>query len=487
MIVAILIILTFFCFGYLMFKGKLPALIALPLFAIVLSVITSFPYYLFQADSTLLLLPKLNYALSNTINTIALNVFGKGALRLETTIMVIILGGIFGQFLKITGVAEKLVKLIAEFGSDNVFLITFLLTLIVSLLFSTLSGLGSIILIANIYLPVLLSLGIPPLIIASLFIMGLSLGGVFNMVNWTFYIDILHIPQSSIIKFAIPFSLLFFGIILLFMVIEFYKMRVKISLSAIFKISGVALVLALLFLFFRNLHLASSVVLAIKYAFFFAFVALIFLSMLSRKFYFVSILAPFIPLSLVLFLGWDINTGFIVGIIYLFLTTLKLDAKINFQASVKRLTQSAIEGVQNIAPALALIVGIGILLIAVTQTPVQYYLNPLLLKILPSNKLLYVLFFTLLAPLALYRGPLNIWGMGSGLMQLIKSTLILPNFLIMTAFMTTGQIQGVCDPTNTYNVWLSDQLKIDINAILKKTLPYMWVLVFLGLILSIFI
>jgi hypothetical protein len=469
-----------------MFKGKLPALIALPLFAIILSIITSFPYYFSQIDS-IFFFTKLNFAFLNTINIITVNVLGKGVLRLESTIMVIILGGIFAQFLKLTGVAEKLVKSIAEFGSDNAFLITFLLTIMVSFLFSTLSGLGSIILIANIYIPVLLSLGIPPLLIASLFIMGLSLGGIFNMINWTFYIDLLHVEQSSIIKFAIPFSLIFLAILLLFMIIEFHKARIKISFFAILKIISVLFVFALLFLFFRGLNFDSNALVLFKYGFFIGFFILVFLSLVSKKFYFLAVFAPFIPLALVLFFNWNINTSFIVGIIYLFLTTLNIDEKINFQTSIKRLTQSSIEGAQSIVPAVVLMLGIGILLIAVTEPSVQYYLNPLLVKVLPGNRFFYVLFFTILAPLALYRGPFNIWGMGSGLMQLIRATGILPDFLIMTAFMTTGQIQGVCDPTNTYNVWFSDQLKIDLNAILKKTLPYMWLLVFLGLILSIFI
>jgi len=54
----------------------------------------------------------------------------------------------------------------------------------------------------------------------------------------------------------------------------------------------------------------------------------------------------------------------------------------------------------------------------------------------------------------------------------------------MGAFMSTGMIQGVSDPTNTHNVWIANYTNTDVQDILKRTLPYMWVLAFIGLILS---
>jgi hypothetical protein len=193
----------------------------------------------------------------------------------------------------------------------------------------------------------------------------------------------------------------------------------------------------------------------------------------------ISLLVPFIPISLVLFLGWPINGAFIAGIVYLFLSTWAVQER---GTRVKLITQSILEGIQGVIPAVALMLGIGMLLIAVVQPPVQQSLRPLLMRVIPSSPLGYVLLFGLAAPLALYRGPLNLWGMGSGLMELIKSVGSLSPFAIMAAFFSTGQIQGVCDPTNTHNVWIANQLKIDVNAILKKTLPYMWGVAVLGLI-----
>ena len=58
---------------------------------------------------------------------------------------------------------------------------------------------------------------------------------------------------------------------------------------------------------------------------------------------------------------------------------------------------------------------------------------------------------------------------------------------IMAALMTTGQIQGVCDPTNTQNVWTASATGTDVNDIMKKTLPYVWGGVVVGLVVAAFL
>ena len=61
-----------------------------------------------------------------------------------------------------------------------------------------------------------------------------------------------------------------------------------------------------------------------------------------------------------------------------------------------------------------------------------------------------------------------------------KST-VLPAVAVMTAFMSVGQIQSVCDPTNTANVWIGQFVQISPEKILKHTLPYILVFIFLAL------
>ena len=142
------------------------------------------------------------------------------------------------------------------------------------------------------------------------------------------------------------------------------------------------------------------------------------------------------------------------------------------------------EGIQSVAPAIALMIGIGMLLKSVAHPQVKAILGPALVQIIPATRLGYLLFFTALAPLALYRGPLNIWGMGSGLVVLIQETKLIPGVAIMAALVSVGQIQGISDPTNTYNVWIANYLGVDVIKFLKKTIIYAWVMAALGLVIA---
>jgi len=128
--------------------------------------------------------------------------------------------------------------------------------------------------------------------------------------------------------------------------------------------------------------------------------------------------------------------------------------------------------------------GIGMLIKAVTHPLVLDQVRPLLTSILPSSPLGYVLVFTILAPLALYRGPLNIWGMGFGLAKMMAAAPGLGPAAVMAALLSVGQIQGVCDPTNTHNVWIANYVGVDVQRILRSTLLYVWAAAALGLIVA---
>ncbi len=115
--------------------------------------------------------------------------------------------------------------------------------------------------------------------------------------------------------------------------------------------------------------------------------------------------------------------------------------------------------------------------------PVLNIVKPLMAQIIPSNPISYILIFSAAAPLALYRGPLNVWGMGYGLAAVFLASGLNPG-AVMGLLIAVGQIQGISDPTNTHNVWLANEMRVDVQKVLWNTIIYTWLMAIVGLIIS---
>ncbi len=121
-----------------------------------------------------------------------------------------------------------------------------------------------------------------------------------------------------------------------------------------------------------------------------------------------------------------------------------------------------------------IMVAIGMIIVSVKNPLVSESMNGLMSFIMPRNAISYILFFALLSPLCLYRGPFNMWGLGSGVLGLMIASNILPAASIVAAFLSCHLFLLSSDPTNSQHVWTADYLKIDVFAITKKSFFYLW-------------
>ncbi len=423
MALALALLAIFAVMAVLMYLNRLPAIVALPVMAIAIALAARVPW----ADLA--------------------NIISEGAFRLHKAYATAILGAILAGIVAKTGVAETMVKKTAELGGDRPVVLALLLTGVVALLFTTLGGLGAVIMVATIVFPVLLALGIPQLAVGCLFLFGMCLGGVFNLTNWQLYKETLGLSTGTILTFAIPLA----GLMAL----------------ATAAFAAVQLRPSQLRRYWQNKEPERPLKFAPWYA----------------------LLTPIIPLLPVLGFGvynmvkqpktpfeFPIVTAMVIGIAYGLAT-----APRPAQGRIQLLVRSAIDGIGAVAPAVALMLGIGMLIQSVTHPLVLDRVKPLLTAILPSTRIAYVLVFTALAPLALYRGPLNAWGMGFGLAQMMAATPGLGPAAVMAALLSVGQLQGVSDPTNTHNVWIANYVGVDVQQILRTTLPYVWAAAAVGL------
>ncbi|MEM9382843.1 MAG: hypothetical protein AAGB93_23020, partial [Planctomycetota bacterium] len=130
-------------------------------------------------------------------------VVSKGALSLHKAMIVTLFGGALSFLMQRSGVAEHVVKQGAELvGADPLAVGAFSL-LLVALLFSSLTGLGAVIMVSMIVLPMLATVGLSPVAGAGIVLFGTSLGGVINPANWVIYVDTLGVPTDDVKSFAL--------------------------------------------------------------------------------------------------------------------------------------------------------------------------------------------------------------------------------------------------------------------------------------------
>lgn len=133
----ILLLAVFLLMSILMFLRKLPALLALPIMATLIPLIAGV----------------------NVVDVLHY-VVGEGAYKLSKAYTIAIFGSMLSVFLQKTGIAENFIKKGAELSGDKPWTVAVLMLTIIVLLFTTLGGLGAIIMVATIVLPIMSSVGI---------------------------------------------------------------------------------------------------------------------------------------------------------------------------------------------------------------------------------------------------------------------------------------------------------------------------------------
>lgn len=475
----------FLLMAALMFFRKIPALIALPLMAFSIALTGG-------------------VAISDIIEF----VLGHGSMKLASAYTIALFGSMLSVYLQKTGVAESFIKKGAELSGDNPWLISIIMLLLIIALFTTLGGLGAIIMVATIVLPIMSSVGVGSLTSTGIFLFGLSIGGILNVGNWAVYISVMNLSAEEIKPFALIIFLVSFICAIVYITIQIYRDGQNINHKKIIIRSLLGLLAALLiyYLYSKTLTAETQIrfsnffqifLFGIKWLIGAAIIFLILFSLLriltkanenNSQPHWISYFSPLLPLFLILLFEMNFVASFIIGLVYAFLTTYK-------KGRLNLFIKSCFEGGGVVMPAVVLMFGIGMLLVAIMGPggaplpqykdgwPVLLLMKPLMLKIIPDNSFSYVVIFSLAAPLALYRGPLNVWGMGYGLAAVFLAAGLNPA-AVMGLLLSVGQIQGISDPTNTHNVWLANEMKVDVQKILWNTLPYTWLLAIIGLILS---
>ncbi|MGW0568294.1 TRAP transporter large permease subunit [Streptomyces tauricus] len=375
-------------------------------------------------------------------NSVIDTVLQEGAPALAATMIAIVLGSWLGKLLEETGVAATLVRKIVEFGGDRPVVVA-LGVLAVSALVGTVTGSAPAAMLAGLIgIPAMIAVGIPKVTAAGTILMGIAVGIPFELPLWQFFSTALELPVPTVRGFMV-------------------------------KLFPFALVAAVLYVFVESRRRGVEHTWSLK-------------SVADKRrspsrrqrlgdapWY--ALLTPAVPLILALGFELAIIPSLLAGVLYALVTTTR-PREMN-----KRLLRTLYGGFEVAAPPIALFIAIGILLAAVKLPGAVEALEPLVKAVSPQNAVLFVGVFTLLVPLCLYRGPLNVFGLGAGIAGVLISAGIYPAAVVLGMATSYNQVFGVADPTSTQTVWAAQYAGVSPQQVMVRTLPYVWAVALGGL------
>lgn len=400
MISALLILGVFLVFAVLMYARVMPALVAVPCMAVAMSLAAGVP-----------------------LGKIGDDIVVGGTVLLAKVVVAVIFGALLGRVTLDTGIAKTIVNFAAEYGGERPFVVAVVLSLVVALLFTSLSGLGAIIMVGSVVLPIMMTTGVPRKVAATLFLMAFALGFIFNIANWKFYTTTFGVTEGQMIRYAVILA-----------VIDFVALVAYAAVS-----------------FARSRDYATWAVRADRPK--------------ERGVPAYALITPVLPIVLYYVLHVDPTVALLASAIYGAVV-------VRPRSAISTLVAAAIRGIEDVAPAIVLFLGIGMLAAATKEPQFAAALAPLAHSTLIRNPVAYVAIFGLLSPLTLYRGPLNPFGVGIAVFVVFLAAQTLPPVVLVAAIMAVVQVQNVCDPTNTANVWVANFTGTPIDEITKRTLPY---------------
>ncbi|KRK73938.1 hypothetical protein [Lacticaseibacillus nasuensis] len=411
-VIAILLLITFALFiGYILKGGNL--MIGFFVMAILWAVIGLVPF-----------------------NTAIQKIFAEPALNYGPTIIYIVFGSWFGRVLVDSGIAPAISEATNKVGRKQPLLAAILVTIVTAFIFVSAYGVGSVIAIGVILLPILLSVGVPRDIAAAAFSMAI---GAPMYVNVVLYNQIkVFFPKAPYNSHYLQFGLVAMVVQLAAVIIFLFVMRKRIdpshaeeNLEAIGAVQG-----------------GQEV----------------------KKVPVITYVIPIIPVLMNMLFHWDAVPALTLATILAILLTGNMKS---YKGFVKFLNDTVAHAIADIAGLVMFLMSLAMFTGAASLNADKF--KPIFEAILPSNHMVLALALGVLAPLALFRGPLHVWGAGAATAAVLSGTgLFNDPFLLPLLYVPTLMAVSV-DITQSWNVWSLDYMKVQSKDFLKYGIPVMWI------------
>lgn len=431
----------------LMLTRRLPTAFALVLLSVAIALIAGAP-------------------LTGEEGSVTGTVVQEGAPRLAATMIAILLGSWLGTLMSEAGIASTLVRKIVEFGGERPSLVA-VGVFVVAILCGSITGSAPAAMLAGVVgIPAMIAVGVTPTVAAGTVLVGIAAGLPLELINWQFLSDAIGVPVSTVQHFQLRLFPIALAGGLAYILIEMrrkgarhtWAVRVPAGAGAGGTGSGGAGTRPPS----RRRRAAER----------------------RRRrgdapWY--ALVTPLVPIVLALGLHVPIVPSLLAGVVFALVTA------VPWREMSSTALRTLYRAFDVAAPPIVLFIAIGMLLAAVNLPGAVSALTPVVTAISPGSPWLFVLVFAVLVPLALYRGPMNIFGLGAGVAGVLISGGIYPAPAVLGLMASYGQVLGVSDPTSTQTVWSAQYAGVRPERSMLSTLPYTWVIAVAGLVLTVFL
>ena len=364
-------------------------------------------------------------------------VFQSGPEGWGATLVNVIFGAWFGRVLMNTGIASTLIRTTTELGGDKPAITCILLCVVTTACFSSIFGAGAVVAIGVIVLPIFMSLGIPKVLATCSFMLSIGAGMFVNPVLYG------------------QFSAFFLG--------EdgktLYSYDQHISWGIYALCIQVVVVIILIAILARKKKVHSWAATApVK-------------NRRGDNAPGIALIAPIIPVVLLIVFKIPIILGFVIGSFYALFTCGKIK---NWGQTCRMVNKDFFDGVVDTAPLVGFLLMLPMFNKA-AELCVPYF-NALLGGIIPNNTLVISIAFAVLAPLGMFRGPLTLFGCGAATLGILKGIGFSTAFLAPIMIIPSVVMNVSCCITQSWIVWGVNYTKVPTREFLKLSATAGWII-----------
>lgn len=367
------------------------------------------------------------------------NVYQTGPEDYAKSILVnIFFGAFFGRVLMDTGIAATLIRKVVELGGDRPRITLALLCIVTSLCFTSMTGIGPVISIAVIVMPILQALGIPSAIALFSFMGSIMAGICINVTNFTQYQGILGGLNAEFLTDYSYQQYFNFGLIMMI-----------VALVVVLVVANLALNKQKI----RHNWAASAP------------------KQPNDNAPAISWISVILPVLLVVVFDCPVILSFILSALYALLVCKKFTG--GFSKVCRMLAKQFSDGAVDVAPMVGFLLTLAMFNNAATYA--SPYFEAVIGNIFPQSALALALLFALIIPLGFFRGPTNLVGSGTAIAAVVLSVTSLPVSFLYPLFAVTTIVPQHLDITQSWVAWGLGYSKVSSKEYMKYSIPTGWI------------